>query len=215
LANFGLLFGKFLILPGCSNPQQSLLKAIESNDIDAAVKAVKKGADIHLVSENGLSAIKMAIEKDDILLVESLFESSLELNTDPDPAVFQRIFDFAHYSGKEEIAWLFLQAFVTEIDSEQNNYSIKNRDGITLFESLSVYPEQIARLPMGTAVTFLRYSPIKDDDYKWVEISCELGDQSFTGWIYNFRGFLSQEEAVINEDRWIDSPDGLRMRDAP
>ena len=215
IVSFTLLSGILLMLSSCSNPQQSLLKAIESSDIDAAVKAVKKGADIHLVSENGLSAIEMAIEKNDVLLVESLFEASLELNPDPDPAVFQRIFDFAINFGKEEIAWLFLQAFVTEIDSEQNIYWIKNRDGITLFESLSAYPEQIARLPMGTEVTFLRYSPIEDDDYQWVEISCELGNQSITGWIYNYRGFLSRDEAVINEDRWIDSPDGLRMRDAP
>jgi Bacterial SH3 domain len=215
LVNFGLLCGILLMLSGCSNPQQSLFKAIESNDIDVAIEAVKEGADIHQASENGLSAIKMAIEKDDVLLLKSLFEASLELNSNPDPSVFQEIFDFAIDSGKEGIAWWFLQALVTEIDSEQNHYWIKTRDGIALFESLSINPELIAELPMGTAVTFLRYSPIKDDDYQWVEISCELGDQSFTGWIYNYRGFLSQDEAVINEDRWIDSYDGLRMRDAP
>lgn len=215
LVKFGLFCGIILTLLGCSDTQQSLFKAIEANEIDVAVTAVREGADIHLVSENGLSAIKMAIEKEDALLVQSLFEASVEIDPDPDPAVFQRIFDFAIDSEKEEIAWFFLEAFLTDIESEQNQYWVKKQDGIVLFKSLSPFPEQAARLPMGTAVTFLRYSPIKDDDYEWVEVSCELGDQSFTGWIYNYSGFLSQNEAVINEDRWIDSPDGLKLRDAP
>ena len=210
-----LLCSILLLLSGCSNPQKSLFNAIESNDKEAAVKAVEEGADIHIASENGLSAIKIAIIKDDLSLVEVLLEASLVLNPNPDTAAFQEIFDYAIDSGKEEIAWLFLQALVTEIGSEQNQYWIKERDGIGLFKSLSADPEQIATLPMGSAVKFLRYSPIKDYDYQWVEISCELGDKSYTGWIYNYKGFLSQDEAVINEDRWIDSNEGLRMRDAP
>ena len=67
-------------IQSCSNPDNQLLNAIKDNDVEAADKAIKNGADVNICDDDSKPAIILALELKRKKIATKMLNENVKLN---------------------------------------------------------------------------------------------------------------------------------------
>lgn len=213
---FILLFMNY----SCTDPQGRLINAIEQDDQQRAVKALEQGADINLPDQDGLTPLMLAAQRGDHLVLIGILRIAHASESGMDPHHYESAYQMA----LDRELWEGASSFHWELNSSEglgeNPLSVAPPDGLYLYAGPDTHMDRVDNLPQGTPVHIERRSLIESqvEGHRgyWVYVSIRGEGASQWGWVFDaFLRGVQELPQEIREERMVDSPGGLNMRDQP
>lgn len=214
------------LLAGCGDAQQKLIEAVRTGDTKAAARALEKGADVVGEGPDGMTPIEAAVSASDGEMVRVLLHPPLVVRNGfvqkPNWHNVDELYETALDLDDGTVAIEIARKFVMTFDDPLVRW-VSKADGVALLADPHLRADTVVELPETTRVGVTSMSDFRFElggrDARWVFVTTSTEGQAREGFMLDFyltdRDLEALRVVTINQERQIDTPDGLRMRNSP